>query len=253
VQNGQLHKRVWKNKGFCAKPLSRILDPARRRMVMKHCHAIKLCGAVMMVKATSILCLTSRAHVAGDMTLAIFIGGATMRAYLLAAAMLLCSLPAQAVDGFNLPGSDYVNFDASSAFVCRNSCGGDSRCQAWTWVKPGIQGPMGHCWLKDRVPTLVKDNCCNSGSRENIAKRDLKAEDRTNRPGSDYNNFVTDSWQTCETACANDQMCAAWTYVRRGIQGPRGRCWLKASVPHPVADQNTVSGVKFRPRSVRID
>ncbi len=178
-----------------------------------------------------------------------------MRAYLLvAAAMLLVFfIPAHAVDGFNLPGSDYANFNAHSAFVCRNSCGGDSRCQAWTWVKPGIQGPSGHCWLKDRIPTLVKDNCCNSGSREHISKRDLKAEDNTNRPGSDYNNFLIDSWKTCETACTNDQMCAAWTYVRRGIQGPRGRCWLKAGVPPPVSDQNTVSGVKFRPRSVRID
>jgi len=177
-----------------------------------------------------------------------------MRAYLFAAAMLLFSLSALAVEGFNLPGSDYSDFNASSVFVCRNSCGGDSRCQAWTWVKPGIQGPNGHCWLKDRVPTLVKDNCCNSGSHEDISKRDLKAENRINRPGSDYNNFVTDSWQICENACSEDnQMCAAWTFVQPGIQGPRGRCWLKAGIPHPVDDQNTVSGVKFRSRSVRID
>lgn len=174
------------------------------------------------------------------------------RLFSFAALVLLSSLPSQAVDGFNLPGFDYADFNASSAFVCRNSCGGDSRCQAWTWVKPGIQGPSGHCWLKDGVPTLVRDNCCNSGSGQNISQRDLKAEDRTNRPGLDYNNFETDSWKTCETACADDQRCAAWTYVRRGIQGLRGRCWLKSSVPHPVDDQNTVSGVKFRPRSVRL-
>lgn len=166
--------------------------------------------------------------------------------------MLLCAAPAHAVDGFNLPGSDYANFSAASASVCRNSCGGDPRCRAWTWVKPGIQGPHGRCWLKHRVPTLVKDNCCDSGSGENISKRDLRAEDRTNRPGSDYNNFVTDSWQSCEPACMGDQRCTAWTYVRRGVQGPRGRCWLKAGVPHPVGDANTVSGVKFRPRSVRL-
>jgi hypothetical protein len=176
-----------------------------------------------------------------------------MRLYLLSAAMLMFALPASSVDGFNLPGSDYANFNADSQFVCRNSCGGDSRCQAWTWVKPGIQGQTGRCWLKHRVPTLVRDNCCNSGSRENISARDLKAEDRTNRPGSDYKNFDIDSWKTCESACGQDQQCAAWTYVRRGVQGPRGRCWLKSKVPNPVGDANTVSGVKFRPRSVRID
>ena len=177
-----------------------------------------------------------------------------MRAYLLSsAAMLLAALPTCAVDGFNLPGSDYRNFDADSWFSCRNTCGGESRCQAWTWVKPGIQGPRGHCWLKHRVPTLVKDACCNSGSRQNIRTVDLKAEDRTNRPGSDYKNYETDSWNACEAGCASEATCDSWTYVRRGVQGPRGRCWLKRGVPNPVTDANTVSGVKFKPASVRID
>jgi PAN domain len=85
-----------------------------------------------------------------------------------AVAVILLSLPASAVDGFDLPGSDYANFSASSAFVCRNTCGGDSKCQAWTWVKPGFQGPTGRCYLKDKLPTLVRNNCCNSGARENI-------------------------------------------------------------------------------------
>ena len=176
-----------------------------------------------------------------------------MRNFLLSAAMLLFCSAAYAVDGFNLPGSDYANFNAESAFVCRNTCGGDSRCQAWTWVKPGIQGPSGHCWLKHRLPTLVKDNCCNSGSRENISARDLKAEDHTNRPGFDYKNFNSDSWQSCEIECKGDDHCAAWTYARRGVQGPSGHCWLKVQVPHPVNDAGAISGVKFKPPSVRFD
>ena len=169
------------------------------------------------------------------------------------AAVLLLPLSAQAVDGFDQPGSDYENFSASSASVCRNSCGGDSRCQAWTWVKPGSQGPAGRCWLKYRLPTLVKNACCNSGSREYISKRDVRAEDHTDRPGSDYKNFDIDSWKTCETACANEQTCAAWAYGRPGYQGPRGHCWLKTSVPHPVENPKTISGVKFKPASVAID
>ena len=176
-----------------------------------------------------------------------------MRLYILPLAILLLRLPASSVDGFNLPGSDYANFNADNQFVCRNSCGGDSRCQAWTWVKPGIQGPTGRCWLKHRVPTLVRDNCCNSGSRENMSARDLKAEDRTNRPGSDYKDFVINSWKTCESACASEERCRAWSYVRPGVQGPGGRCWLKGAIPNPVGDANVVSGVKFKPRSVRID
>ena len=176
-----------------------------------------------------------------------------MRTYFLAAAMMLCGLSVHAVDGVNLPGSDYANFNADSAFVCRNTCGGDAKCQAWTWVKPGIQGPSGRCWLKHRVPTLVKDNCCNSGSREFISKRDLTAEDRTDRLGLDYRNFEMDSWKTCEASCAEDNACAAWTYARPGFQGPRGHCWLKSAIPNPTANASTISGVKFRPAAVHFD
>jgi hypothetical protein len=179
--------------------------------------------------------------------------GGIMRNYLLSAALLLSLLPAFAADGFDMPGSDYANFNADSAFVCRNSCGGDSKCQGWTWVKPGIQGPGGHCWLKYKLPALVKDSCCNSGPREYISARDLKAEDRTDRPGFDYSNFEIDSWNRCERACADDQKCAAWSYARPGVQGPHARCWLKVQVPHPVGNPGVISGVKYRPPSVIID
>src|SRR5262245_48762837 len=36
---------------------------------------------------------------------------------------------------------------------------------------------------------LVKHDCCISGSRDDISARDLVAEDKTDRPGSDYKNF----------------------------------------------------------------
>jgi hypothetical protein len=176
-----------------------------------------------------------------------------MRGYVLFAAMLLSYLAAYAVDGFNMPGLDYANFNADSSFICRDSCGGDSRCQGWTWVKPGIQGPSGHCWLKFKLPALVKDNCCSSGPRNFISQREMKAEARTNRPGLDYNHFDTDSWAACEKACAADTTCAAWSYVNPGIQGPPGRCWLKGRVPNPVTDANVVSGVKYKPASVLFD
>jgi PAN domain len=80
--------------------------------------------------------------------------GDRMRAYLLSIGLTLFSWSAFAVDGTNLPGHDYADFNAPSAFVCRTTCGGEARCQAYTWVKPGIQGPTGHCWLKDTLPLL---------------------------------------------------------------------------------------------------
>jgi hypothetical protein len=155
-------------------------------------------------------------------------------------------LLAHAGDGFDMPGSDYANFTAGTPFICRNSCGGDTRCQAWAWVKPGVQGPNAQCWLKDRVPPMVKNDCCSSGPRRGISARDLKAEDHTDRPGADYRNFVMDNWSGCEASCKDEDRCTAWTYARPGLQGPRGHCWLKTTVPHPVENKQTVSGVKFK-------
>ena len=50
-----------------------------------------------------------------------------MRTKMLGILVLSFTGAALAVDGTNLPGHDYANFDAPSAFVCRTSCGGESR------------------------------------------------------------------------------------------------------------------------------
>ncbi|WP_224240199.1 PAN domain-containing protein [Hyalangium gracile] len=172
-------------------------------------------------------------------------------------ALILAATPALAVDGVDLPGRDYARFAAPSAKSCRLSCGGDSACQAYTWVKPGFQGPTGICYLKNAEPAIVKNPCCDSAPRRFITPRDMTLESRINRPGSDYLNFATiggsHDWDQCKQACADDDACGSWTYVRRGVQGPQGRCWLKRGVARPVPDENTVSGVKYRPPSQRID
>ena len=45
----------------------------------------------------------------------------------------------------------------------------------------------------------------------------------------DYTGFDanTDHIEDCETACEDDTKCAAWTYVKPGVQGPHARCYLK--------------------------
>ena len=83
-----------------------------------------------------------------------------------------------------------------------------------------------------------------------IAYRDgssmLTFETNINRPGSDYSNFelVQDSEKLCRDACAAEDMCVAYTYVRPGLQGPRAHCWLKSSVPPPSANNCCTSGVR---------
>jgi hypothetical protein len=65
----------------------------------------------------------------------------------------------------NLPGSDYSNMEVRGDDACRNACLDDLKCQAWTFVKPGIQGRSAHCWLKDKVPQAEPSSCCKSGTR----------------------------------------------------------------------------------------
>ncbi len=48
----------------------------------------------------------------------------------------------------------------------------------------------------------------------------------------------------CQEICANDPKCAAFTYVKPGIKGPKAVCFLKSEVPASTADQCCLSGVK---------
>jgi hypothetical protein len=63
------------------------------------------------------------------------------------------------------PGSDFNNFELTSPNpdLCRDSCASDGRCQAYTYVRPGLQGPNARCWLKSTVPPAVPNTCCVSG------------------------------------------------------------------------------------------
>ncbi len=64
------------------------------------------------------------------------------------------------------PGMDYRNFDLTGGqdlIDCRKACNQDARCEAYTYVKPGIQGPNARCWLKSGIPGARSNACCVSG------------------------------------------------------------------------------------------
>ncbi len=65
-------------------------------------------------------------------------------------------------------------------------------------------------------------------------------------PGGDYQNFPIDGnvAGACQGMCAKDAMCKAWTWVDPGVQNAKAMCWLKSSVPAPVANLHATSGVK---------
>ena len=63
------------------------------------------------------------------------------------------------------PGGDYtrVFMTSDDHLLCESACNEDKQCAAWTFVKPGFQGPRAQCWLKARVPDKSSDECCVSG------------------------------------------------------------------------------------------
>ncbi len=79
-------------------------------------------------------------------------------------------------------------------------------------------------------------------------------EINTDRPGMDYRNFWIDGeaftgTQKCENACKSDSKCKSFTYVKPGVQGSQGRCYLKEGIPSPITNKDCcVSGV-VRPES----
>ena len=63
------------------------------------------------------------------------------------------------------PGSDYRSFDLREPRpeVCRDACLSERQCRAFTYVRPGAQGPHARCGLKNTVPPARPNDCCLSG------------------------------------------------------------------------------------------
>lgn len=143
-------------------------------------------------------------------------------------------------------GLDYSNFNLASANpdLCLAACAKDPKCQAYTYVKPGVQGPSARCWLKQGIPTTSTSTCCVSGVK--TGKTFLTPVTNQDRPGSDYSNFDLQSAtpDLCLAACAKDPGCKAYTYVNPGVQGSKARCWLKNNVPSVVNSNCCITGVK---------
>lgn len=125
------------------------------------------------------------------------------------------------------PGNNIKHFliDPDPA-MCQAACDDLAECDAWTYVKPGVQHPQkAQCWLKSKASPIRESACCNSG---------VKGVDyATDRPGSNYSNFPIGKPDLglCRTACGLDTTCKAWAFVKPGVQGEKAMCWLKNQTP----------------------
>ncbi|WKB51795.1 PAN domain-containing protein [Eleftheria terrae] len=148
--------------------------------------------------------------------------------------------PASVEFGIDRPGADYARFELSPDYtLCKSACENDARCQAYTYVHPGVQGSNAACWLKSAAPLPQASGCCYSGVKQ------VTREIGWDRPGSDYTNFDL-PWSAtadaCEAYCRGDARCVAYTYVRPRVQGPNPRCWLKNRIPAPTPNGCCDSG-----------
>ncbi len=153
---------------------------------------------------------------------------------------LLGALPANAdqlsteVD-IDRPGGDYRNFDLPqpSFELCRDACAGEPQCMAYTYVKPGVQGPSARCWLKSSVPNPVSKKCSVSGVSEGREVYDCRW-DKIGGPGGPWTTDWVPNHPTPECghgaagcSCGSENYCGrhrtgSVTYWwPQGCQGPK--------------------------------
>lgn len=162
----------------------------------------------------------------------------------------LAALEARAQIGYDRPGGDYTSFAVRSGdpVACANRCDRDNHCRAWSFAYPGTFGPRALCWLKNSVPPRAETNCCVSGVRGSgvSAPKHRDTEFDIDRLGGDFRSFETPPSSTgapCAEACAKDERCRAWTYLRPGYGTAAARCYLKSRVTPPKRKPCCISGV----------
>jgi hypothetical protein len=143
------------------------------------------------------------------------------------------------------PGGDLKGVDLAEPRpeLCRAACDAEPECKAYTYVRPGVQGPAPRCLLKAEVPEAQANTCCVSGVKPQLP---AGLEAYTDRPGSDWKSFDLKAPrpELCRAACDAASACKAYTYVKPGLHGPTARCFLKSVVPEARPNICCVSGVK---------
>lgn len=155
------------------------------------------------------------------------------------------AVPLALEEGVDRPGADLPGRDVASPQECRDLCAQEANCAAFTYVRPGLQGPKARCFFKTLAPVAKESSCCVSGVKALATMSALEQD--TDRPGADYRRFdvATEDARICRDACAKEQQCAAYTLVRANVHGPSAYCTLKSPAPAPQANNTKcVSGFK---------
>lgn len=134
--------------------------------------------------------------------------------------------------GFRRNGLTLSTHSGTAATSCRSLCIASTQCNSFRH-----QTSTNTCTLLKDVGDWVSDPDYTSG-----LSTVMRPEYAVDRPGYDYSNFWSPTYNTCSTSCANSNTCAAFTYVISSSW-----CWLKTyAVPaiSAAGGSNVVSGVK---------
>ena len=171
--------------------------------------------------------------------------------------LLLAPLPLEhfdLLDNFDLPGSDYrsglsdprlKNIDLGA---CQASCVADRACKAFTY-----NVPLRVCFLKRTVPAQLAFQGAISGARREagaaislaVAQVGFERLDNQDLPYNDYRSGLAEAslngidLEVCESQCAADASCRAYTYNSKARV-----CFLKTAATEPVAFSGAFSGIK---------
>jgi CHAT domain-containing protein len=172
---------------------------------------------------------------------------------------LLAPLPVEhfdLLDNLDLPGGDYrdglsdpslKNIDLGT---CQASCVAEQNCKAFTYNTSARV-----CFLKRSVPARVAFQGAISGTRReasvamSLAAVSLAFErlDNQDLPQNDYRSGLGDAslkgidFGVCESQCAADAACQAYTY-----NSAARVCFLKSTAAEPVPFSGAISGIKTK-------
>jgi PAN domain len=152
--------------------------------------------------------------------------------------------------------------DANPA-ACRAACAANPACRGFVHEKPGSRGPQAYCELKSMVSATTPNNCCTSGIRAKAQPPATPAaptssnsaipptlgalESDITLKGTILRYFATASTPAvCQSECARDGQCRAFTYVRAGGYGNSDppMCYLLSEVTGRTNHACCVSSVK---------
>ena len=129
---------------------------------------------------------------------------------------------------------------------CADLCAQEFTCGSWTWVRPGVQGSLATCWIKNKPVPAIASPCCVSGPQAvgtpigpgMRGNRRIEGSSlRSAGPGSD-------TPFACATACAGEPRCVAWTLIKPFALNNTGagNCFLMESIRSEVSSTCCISG-----------